>query len=89
MPNNSPGDCRFLMFSLSACSGGSFPPVFIGGTASCSARHVCGGCGVVGMCVSAGCGVGSFVDVEGVRQVSVVDVCGLVCMDAVCVLGYG
>ena len=27
------------------------------------------------------------VDVEGVRQVSVVDVCGLVCMDAVCVLG--
>ena len=29
------------------------------------------------------------VDVEGVRQVSIMDVCGLVCMDAVCVLGCG
>lgn len=29
------------------------------------------------------------VDVEGVRQVSVMDVCGLVCMDPVCVLGCG
>lgn len=29
------------------------------------------------------------VDVEGVRQVSVMYVCGLVCVDVVCVLGYG
>ena len=33
----------FLYFTLSACSGGGFPPVFIGGTTPCDAMHVVGG----------------------------------------------
>ena len=56
-PTTAPETAGFLCFTLSACSGGSFPPVFIGGTTRCGAKHVCVGCGVC-VCVSAVYGLG-------------------------------
>ena len=49
-PTTAPETAGFLCFTLSACSGGSFPPVFIGGTTRCGARHVCVGVWCMCMC---------------------------------------